>query len=105
MMKDVLIENLEGIKNQFVLKEEKNAVLQSYESVVVTIIDGKVTFKKNWNYNITTSKYVYKFLEKFIYLIDAEIQKNIKEALKSSNKKAKFEKLIDKGMILYDVDL
>lgn len=105
MMKDVLIKNFEGVKNQFVLEEGRNAVLQSYKSIVVTIIDGDITFGQDWNYSTTTSKYVYKFLNEFIYLINKEIKQDIIKALESNNKKAKFEKLIDKGIILYDVDL
>ena len=99
------IENFEGIKNQFVLREEGKAVLQSYKSIVVVIENGEVLFGKDWSYSTTTSKYVYKFLNKFLYLINKEIKQDIVKALESSNKKAKFEKLIDNGVILYDANL
>lgn len=101
----MIIENFEGKKNQFVFGEENRVIFQSYKSVVVVIENGEVLFGKNWNYSTTTSKYVYKFLDKFIYLINKEIKQDIVKALESNNKKAKFEKLINNGVILYDVNL
>ena len=56
-------------KNQFHLYGEGKDILQSYDSKVVEIEEEngkqKITLGVDWDYSMTTSKYVYKFLEEF----------------------------------------
>lgn len=51
-------------KNQFVINTENATYLQSYNSVVCKIdkSTNKVTLSNHWNYSVTTSKYLYSFL-------------------------------------------
>lgn len=50
--------------NQFVINTENATYLQSYNSVVCKIDKPtkKVTLSNHWDYSVTTSKYLYKFL-------------------------------------------
>ena len=94
------IENFEGVKNQFLLKEDNgNVTLQSYDSIVAKIDNGILKFGEDWNYSTTTSKYVYKFLEKYIYEINNIQYTEIKKALLKANKRTQFLNLIKKGII------
>lgn len=100
------VENFEGKKNQFViLGDEGEAIFQSYDSIIAKIEGGEVDFGKNWDYSTTTSKYLYKFLNQYIKLINTLYHEDIKNALGKGNKKANFQKLIDKGIIFIDSNL
>lgn len=50
--------------NQFVINTENATYLQSYNSVVCKIDKStkKVTLSNHWDYSVTTSKYLYSFL-------------------------------------------
>ena len=58
------MENLDGIKNQFIIKNNDGVYFQSYDSIIVFIDNnGKVKLdEKYWNYSTTTSKYRNRFL-------------------------------------------
>jgi len=58
------VENLDGIKNQFIIKNNDGVYFQSYDSIIVFIDNnGKVKLdEKYWNYSTTTSKYRNRFL-------------------------------------------
>ena len=73
--------------NQFVINTENATYLQSYNSVVCKIdkSTNKVTLSNHWNYSVTTSKYLYSFL-------------NAKTSLGKLNKK-EVKTLISKGVI------
>ena len=73
--------------NQFVINTENATYLQSYNSVVCKIdkSTNKVTLSNHWNYSVTTSKYLYSFL-------------NEKTSLGKLNKK-EVKTLISKGVI------
>ena len=46
------------VKNQFVLRDNGNEYLQSYNSIIVKRdINGNITLGKNWDYSNTTGKY------------------------------------------------
>lgn len=64
-----MVQNLIGLNgnavvNQFVIDTKKATFFQSYQSVVCKIDNStrKVTLSSHWDYSITTSKYLYKFL-------------------------------------------
>lgn len=49
--------------NQFLIKDGNKTVFQSYNSVIVEIVDGKVRLDQNyWDYSKTTGKYRNQFL-------------------------------------------
>lgn len=64
-----MVQNLIGLNgnevvNQFVIDTKKATFFQSYQSVVCKIDNStrKVTLSSHWDYSVTTSKYLYKFL-------------------------------------------
>lgn len=64
-----MVQNLIGLNgnavvNQFVIDTKKARYFQSYQSVVCKIDNStrKVTLSSHWDYSVTTSKYLYKFL-------------------------------------------
>ena len=51
--------------NQFELRGEGKHCLQSYDSLVVELSNGKIILGRDWDYSTTTSKHVYMFLEDY----------------------------------------
>lgn len=92
-------------KNQFEITTQKDIYLQSYDSMVVKIHDGMITFGKDWDFSKTTSKHVYMFLKENSDLLNYGVRYKVIEALESSNKKSALQKLIDSGLIEYDETL
>lgn len=79
-------------KNQFHLYGEGKHILQSYDSKVVEISKDKIVLGRDWDYSITTSKYVYEFLDSYSNIRIYGI----------TNKRKYIRKLIDDGIIKYD---
>jgi len=72
------VENNNGNKavNQFVIKDEKKTVFQSYETKIAEIENGLITLDTGaLNYSKTTSKHLFIFLG----MDRKEIEKEIKE--------------------------
>lgn len=87
-------------KNQLIIYGKNEIVFQSYESTIATIKKGTLTLGKNWNYSNTTRKHLYLFLEDYSYKIEDDAQRlEIKEALRSTNKKEAIKKLIANKII------
>lgn len=94
-----MVQNLIGLNgnavvNQFVIDNKKATFFQSYQSVVCKIDKStrKVTLSAHWDYSVTTSKYLYKFLrDNGIYVF------NKKDVL--AKIKAKEFRLINKNSI------
>lgn len=81
------VRNLNGVKNQFVIEDEKYITFQSYNSTICEIAkngglgyDLVVKFGKNWNFSITTTKHLYRFLKEYNLDILAS-KKDIEEAI------------------------
>lgn len=52
------------VANQFIIRDGKRIIFQSYDSIIAVIECGRITLDKNlWNYSRTTSKYRNEFLE------------------------------------------
>ena len=64
MVQNIIGLNGNGVVNQFVIDTTNFKYFQSYQSVVVRIDKQtrQVVLSSHWNYSVTTSKYVYKFL-------------------------------------------
>ena len=46
------------VKNQFIIRDNGNEYLQSYNSIIVKRdINNKITLGQNWDYSKTTGKY------------------------------------------------
>lgn len=52
------------VANQFIIFDDNKLVFQSYDSMIVTWekSTSTITFGRNWNYSVTTSKYRNEFL-------------------------------------------
>ena len=81
--------------NQFHLYGEGKDCLQSYNSLVVEISNGKITLGRDWEYSTTTSKHVYQFLETYgnFYIPYGQ------------NKRAYINKAIKNGEIIYNEEM
>lgn len=64
MVQNIIGFNGNAVVNQFVIETSNNNYFQSYASVVCKIDKAtrKVTLSSHWDYSVTTSKYLYKFL-------------------------------------------
>ena len=64
MVQNIIGLNGNAVINQFVIDNKKATFFQSYQSVVCKIDNStrKVTLSAHWDYSVTTSKYLYKFL-------------------------------------------
>lgn len=64
MVQNIIGINGNAVVNQFVIDNKKATFFQSYQSVVCKIDNRtrKVTLSAHWDYSVTTSKYLYKFL-------------------------------------------
>lgn len=80
------------VANQFIIRDDTRIVFQSYDSTIAIIDNSKegaakLTLGRDWDYSVTTMKYLYQFLYQFLDW--------------SVNKKA-IEKAIDNKDIWYD---
>ena len=80
------------VANQFIIRDDTRIVFQSYDSTIAIIDNSKkgaarLTLGRDWDYSVTTMKYLYQFLYQFLGW--------------SVNKKA-IEKAIDNKDICYD---
>lgn len=95
-------------KNQFLMEDEKQAIFQSYDSIIAIYDKEKhiLTFGCDWDYSKTTLKHLYIYLRDVIYYnMTPEQRQNIMEALQSANIKKAIQKLIDKNIIQYESEL
>lgn len=51
--------------NQYVINTDEKTVFQSYETVVATLQDGKVSIKEGQPQSKTTAKYLNRFLQDY----------------------------------------
>ena len=78
-------------KNQFILEDNKKAIFQSYNSIILQYNKEKKSLflGKDWNYSNTTRKYLYLFIDEMLpynestkELINTKHANNRKEAIK-----------------------
>jgi len=98
-MSNVKIEQFYN-KNQFVITEEKKVTFQSYNSTIAVLNRKELTLGFYWDYSKTTMKHLYLFLQDYVLLND-----EIKNILKSKNKRKAIQDLIDNGSIQYDENM
>lgn len=93
-----MVSNRSGrpVSNQFVIQVGNMLYFQSYESVVCVVdtTNHLVCFGRDWDYSVTTLKYLYQFLsENSITLPDG---KSVKDSIRKS---------IKQGLFSYDPEL
>lgn len=62
--------------NQYIIDIEGKTIFQSYNSIIA-ILDynsNTITIGRDWDYSVTTSKYLYNFLSEFISPINSKKQ-------------------------------
>ena len=81
--------------NQFHLYGDGEDCLQSYNSLVVKISNGRIILGRDWDYSTTTSKHVYQFLEDYANFYIPY----------GKNKREYVRKAISSGEIEYDEEM
>ena len=59
------------VANQFIIEDNTRVVFQSYDSTIAIIDRTKkgaesLTLGRDWDYSVTTMKYLYQFLNQFL---------------------------------------
>ncbi len=68
----------EAVRNQFVINMDNGQVFQSYNSTIAIKMEGKVYLTKDYDYSVTTSKYLKQFCGKSSKEISLLLGKNDK---------------------------
>jgi hypothetical protein len=62
-MKKLKVKNMDGVVNQFIIETEHGNYFQSYNSIIVAKVNGKIYLDRTyWDYSKTTGKYRNRFL-------------------------------------------
>lgn len=98
-MKVENMENRDGraIPNQFIIRRGGETCFQSYQSLIAIWDGDKLTLGQDWDYSVTTSKYLYRFIEEYCY--------KISRLLPDKGKRAAVSKLIESGEVIYNPDM
>ena len=90
----------EPVKNQFVITTAHNHIFQSYESQIAVhdFKTGQVTLGRNWDYSVTTVKYLMVFLD----LLCWETYNRLPDGRCSGDR---IRKAIKNGLIRYDCEM
>ena len=101
-MKNMKVENMENnegraIPNQFVIRRDGDTCFQSYQSLIAIWDGDKLTLGQDWDYSVTTSKYLYRFIKEHCCTIS--------RLLPDKGKRAAVNKLIGSGDIIYDSNM
>jgi len=80
------ITNARGNKvaNQFIIRNGNVVTFQSYESTICEIdyLYGTITFGRDWDYSVTTTKHLYQFLrDESFDLANLNNRKSIQKAI------------------------
>jgi len=59
----IRVSQMDGVNNQFAIQTSTGMILQSYNSIIVFVSEGKVYLDaERWDYSNTTGKYRNRFL-------------------------------------------
>ena len=84
------------VANQFIIEHDGNTYFQSYESLIAKVdANGNVTLYPDFDYSMTTSKYLRSFLKEYAYRTYYKLQEG-----KSFS--AACRKAIEDGYIQYE---
>ena len=76
------------VANQFVINDGDKLVFQSYDSMIVEYnkSNNSITFGKDWNYSMTTSKYRNQFLDMYFpELANTKKLKTVEQIARANN--------------------
>ena len=95
-----------NVKNQYMIKTQKEIIFQSYDTIMFTynVIDKTIYFNTNEdNYTKTTCKYLGLALERLIDEIGYNVNtKKIRDLLNSNNRKKEILSYWKGALMLYD---
>lgn len=64
---NIINNNGNASRNQFVIKHNGAVYFQSYDSVIAKYEDGRLTITPYWDYSNTTRKHFYIFINDYCY--------------------------------------
>lgn len=90
----------ENVKNQYIITAPGCRAFQSYNSLIAVydIENNMLTLGCNFDYSITTSKYLNQFIENYCYSIYRELPNG-------TSVRNRLQKAIDNGIIKYNPDM
>ena len=71
------------VPNQFIIKVGDSVYFQSYNSIIAKVEKGSLTLGLDWNYSVTTSKYLRLFLYEFAYKYYSKTKKELQQLIDS----------------------
>ena len=89
-----------SVANHYVMISGRTAYFQSYASLVA-VYDKEsciLTLGKDWDYSVTTKKYLWQFLQEYCYPTYANLPNGKSGA-------DRIRKAIDSGLIVYDENM
>lgn len=96
-VENMFSKNGNRVSNQFVIFGDRKRIFQSYDSICCVVDEKGVTLGRDWDFSVTTLKYLYMFLKEYTNVFD--------KLPKGSSKKDSIQKAIDCGIISYDGSL
>ena len=87
----------ESVRNQFEILSEGKHYFQSYNSLIAEWDGTTLTLGCDWDYSITTMKYLYQWMQDACYRLYA--------SLEGKSKANAIRKAIDEGRIKYDPNM
>lgn len=88
----------EAVRNQYTIEGPGYTAFQSYNSLIAVYQDGRLTLGRDWDYSVTTAKYLWQWLRDYCWLI-------IRELPDGRTGADRIRKAIEAGMIKYDPDM
>lgn len=71
------------VPNQFIIKVGDSVYFQSYNSIIAKVEKGSLTLGLDWNYSVTTSKYLRLFLYEYTYKYYSKTKKELQQLIDS----------------------
>lgn len=97
-VKNIISSSGNAVSNQFIIEDSGNVYYQSYNSLIARWDGVELLLGKDWDYSVTTLKYLYIWLEDYCWQIWRQIKT-------SGNKRKAIQALIDNGVISYNPEM
>lgn len=94
------------VVNQFIIDEERKTWFQSYDSVIIEIDREyqKITVGRDWNYSMTTTKYLKQFLNEELCWNNEEVEE-FKKKLRKARSSMDSIFVFNNFSVVYDANL
>ena len=88
------------VVNHYVMDSRNTVLFQSYASLIAVYDKElcKLTLGKDWDYSVTTKKYLYQFLQEYCY----PVYRNLPDGKSGADS---IRKAINSGLIVYDENM